>query len=314
MATKLSELLIDMETGDACIEDAYIASAKGKINVSHAIFESASKNYELPDDGQFVCYVESDQEGIPTKSEKAAGAACAAVGEELKAYLDAVESTAKKVKNSAEKDLKLLISIGKRVGVTMSESFEKEFAGPLASSLCEGGKLNLSAEKFMKGKDAYKVAKAYASGCCKALAAYGISMDIPESVKGITGCEGGSGNVSSLKQVDTKIKESGKAFDVSEPSKIGTAKASDISDLALAIYACANTADAVLKALGSNGKKDAMANLRSFCDGDGKISNPHKSINDDIQKYMGNLEKIGTIIASGFTDGVYAIQETISKK
>ena len=311
--TKLSELMIDMETGDACMEDAYIASAKGQINVSHAIFEAAYKNSELPDDGQFVCYVESAQEGIPTETKKASGVACAAVGKELGAYLDAVVATAKKVKNSAEKDLKTMIVIGKKVGVAMSENFEKDFAKPLGESICSDGKLTLNTDgKFIKGKDAYKIAKAYTNGCVKALSAFGISIDIPEAVKDFTGCECGSGTVSSLKQVDTKIKESGSAFKTGDGSTTGTVKPKDITDVALAIYSCANVADAVIKAVSTSAKKEAMANINSFC-GD-KLGNSHHSINGDIQGYMNNLEKIGNTIASGFTDSAYALMETISKK
>lgn len=314
MATKLSELMLDMETGDACMEDAYIASAKGKIAVSHAIFEAAYKNYELPDDGQFVCYVESDQEGIPTESEKAAGTACAAVGQELSAFLDATVETAKKIKSSAEKDLKTLIAIGKKVGVTMSESFDKEFATPLGQEICSEGRLTLSADKFMKSKNSCKIAKAYTKGCVYTLAAFGISVDLPEAVKDFVSVDTAAGTVDSIKKVESKLSDGGRAFAIGDVGTTNIATASDITDLALAVYTCANVADAVIKACDGAAKKDAIANVNSFCNGDGKISRTHHAINGDIKKYMSNLEKIGTTVASGFTDAVYALMETISKK
>lgn len=315
MATKLSELMLDMETGDACMEDAYIASAKGKIAVSHAIFEAAYKNYELPDDGQFVCYVESDQEGIPTESEKAAGTACAAVGQELGAFLDATIETAKKVKSSAEKDLKTLIAVGKKVGVGMSGDFEKEFATPLGQEICSEGRLTLTADKFMKSKNSCKIAKAYTKGCVYTLAAFGINVDIPETVKSFVSVDSSAGTVDSLKKVESKLSDGGRAFAIGEIGTTNTASASDIADLALAVYTCANVADAVIKACGSGAKKDAISNINSFCsEGNGKISRSHHAINGDIKKYMSNLEKIGSTIASGFTDAVYALMETISKK
>ena len=315
MATTLDELMIDMETGDACLEDAYIASAKGQINVAHAIFESAYKNYELPDDGQFVCYVESDQEGIPTKSDKAAGAACAAVGKEIGAYLDAVLATAKKVKTSAEKNLKTIIIAGKRQGITMSEAFEKDFAEPLGKSLTENGKLSLQSDKFLKSKDSFKLAKSFVNGCIYTLAAYGISLDIPESVKNYIGSDTSSTEVSSIKQFDSKLSAGGKAFGVKASGTIGSLKASDISDMAMSVYSIANTADAVIKAVSSSAKKDAVKKLDGFCsEGNTKISKSMHSINGDIQKYMSNLEEIGNAITTGFTDSAYALMETISKK
>ena len=320
MATKLSDLMLDMETGDACMEDVYIASAKGKINVSHAIFESAYKNYELPDDGQFVCYVESAQEGIPTDSAKAAGTACAAVGHELGAFLDATVEVAKKVKSAAEKDLKTLIAVGKKVGVTMSDNFEGGFAEPLGKAIVSGRRMDLSAKKFMKSRHSCRIAKCYAKGMVNILAAYGISIsgDLNATVKDFTGCGDVRGSVNSLKDVESKLSDGGRALNThgsdGERGTTDSIKAGDITDMAMAVYTCANVADAVIKACGGSAKKNAIAMVNSFCnDGSGKISRTVEAINGDIQKYMANLEAIGKAISTGFTDGVYALMETISK-
>ena len=319
MATKFSDLMLDMETGDACLEDAYIAEAKGKINVSHAIFEAAYKNYELPDDGQFVCYVESDQEGIPTKSEKAAGLSCAAVGQELGAFLDATVETAKKVKSSAEKDLKTLIALGKKVGVNMSENFEGGFAAPLGKAIVVNGRLTLSDAKFIKSRNACKIAKAYTKGMINICAAFGVNIsgDVNALIKNFTGASDVKGKVDSLKALESKLNDGGKALSISGATEgtVDSIKAGDVTDLAMSIYCVANVADAVIKGCGG-AKKDAVAMINSFCGDDckgGKVSRTCEAINGDIQKYMGNLETIGKAIASGFTDSVYALSTTISK-
>lgn len=319
MATKLSDLMLDMETGDACLEDAYIAEAKGKINVSHAIFEAAYKNYELPDDGQFVCYVESDQEGIPTKSEKAAGLSCAAVGQELGAFLDATIEVARKVKASSEKDLKTLIAAGKKVGVNMSENFEGGFAAPLGKAIVVNGRLSLNNSKFIKSRNACKIAKAYTKGMINICAAFGVNIsgDINALIKNFTGAGDVKGTIDSLKALESKLNDGGKALSIGDAAEgtVDSIKAGDVTDLAMSIYCVANVADVVIKNC-SGTKKDTVAMINKFCGEDckdGKVSRTCEAINGDIQRYMGNLESIGKAIASGFTDSVYALMETISK-
>lgn len=320
MATKLSELMFDMETGDACIEDAYIASAKGKINVSHAIYEAAYKNYELPDNGQFMCYAESAQEGVPTESAKAAGTACDAVANELGSYFDAVIATAKKIKDACEKDLKTLIAVGKKVGVSMSSDFESGFAEPLGRAVISGRRMDLMSKKFIKSRHACKIAKCYAKGMTNILAAYGISIgsDIPGDVKRFTGCDSARGSVNSIKDVDSKLSDGGHALNIhgADGHQTDSIKAADISDLAMAVYSCAHVADSVLKNCSGSSKSSAIKMINSFCADEcrgGKVSRSCESINGDIQKYMSALEEITAAIVSGYTDSTYALMETISK-
>jgi hypothetical protein len=320
MATKLSELMLDMETGDACIEDAYIASAKGKINVSHAIYEAAYKNYELPDDGNFMCYVESAEEGIPSKSAAAATTACSAVANELGAFLDATVATAKKVKDACEKDLKTLIAVGKKVGVGMSNDFESGFAEPLGKAVVSGRRMDLVSKKFIKSRHACKIAKCYTKGMSSVLAAYGISIssDLNGEVRHFTGCGDVRGSVNSIRDVDSKLSDGGRALNIhgADERQTDSIKASDITDLAMAVYTCAHVADAVIKACGGGAKSSAIKMINSFCEDDcrgGKVSRICESINGDIQKYMANLEDIGGAISTGFTDSTYALMETVSK-
>lgn len=319
MATKVSDLILDMETGDACLEDAYIASAKGKIAVSHAIFEAAYKNYELPDDGNFVCYQESADAGIPTKSDAAAGTACEAVVRELSAFYDAVAATAKKVKDAAEKDLKTLIAIGKKVGVNMSENFEGGFAEPLGKAVVTSHRLDLSDKQFLKGRKTTKLAKNYTKGMCYIMSAYGSSIagDLNPSIKSFTGCDGGTKGVDSLKALESRLSDGGRALGGSVDTDRATdsVKAGDVTDLAMSVWTVANVADAVLKAT-KGGKKNADEMIRSFCSSDGKggkISRTAEAINGDIKKYMANLEEIGNAIATGYTNSVYVLMQTVSK-
>lgn len=317
MATKVSDLILDMETGDACLADAYIASAKGKIAVSHAIFEAAYKNCELPDDGSFACYQESAEAGIPTKSDAAASTACEAVVRELSAYYDAVVATAKKVKDAAEKDLKTLIAIGKKVGVSMSENFESGFAEPLGKAVVSSRRLELSDKKFLRSRASVGLAKDYTKGMCYTMAAFGVRIgtDLNPGIKSFTGCSGDVKTASCLKTLDSALSDGGRAMRVGSERTTDSIKAADVTDLAMSVWTVANVADAVLKA-GKGGKKEADSLIRSFCNGDakpGKISRTCESINGDIKKYMANLEEIGNAISTGYTDSVYVLMQAVSR-
>ena len=320
MATKVSDLFLDMETGDACIEDAYIEQSKAKIGVSNAIFEAAYKNSELPDDGQFACYLESAENGIPTQTNAATGTACEAVIHELDAFYDGIIATAKKVKDASEKNLKSLIAVGKKVGVSMSEDFERGFAEPLGKAVVTSRRLDLSDDKFLKGAKTVKIAKAYAKGMCYAMGAYGVKLgsDIRADVKSFTGA-GDCKTASCIKSLEGALSDAGRALNVGESADekgaTGSIKAADITDLAMACWATANVADAVLKA-GKSAKKDAANAVRSFCKDDakpGKISRTAEAINGDIAKYMTNLENCGKAIATGFTNSAYVLMNTVLK-
>ena len=317
MATTLFDLVADMETGDACESDVQIEYARHCIKCSEIIYESAAKNYELPDGREFACYMEASDMGIPAKSANAAGVACEAVNKELGAYLDAVIETAKKVKASGEKNLKALIGVGKKVGVSISENFEGNFAAPLGKAVVSGGRLQLNSKKFLKSRTTCKLAKCYAKGMAYTLSAYGIS--ITGNMNGIAKDFGSvsdvRGSVSSLKDVESRISDGGRAMNThgAEDKNVDSIKAGDITDLAMAIYTTLNVADAVLKACNGSAKKNALAMIKSFCGEDGgkKITRTMDAINGDISKYMDDLKAVGTAVASGLTDSVYALMESI---
>lgn len=318
MAT-IFDLIADMETGDACEQDAYIEYAYRRITTSNIIYEQAAKNYELPDSGSFMCYTESADMGIPTRSAAAAGTACEAVNQELGAYLDALIETAKKVKASSEKNLKALIAIGKKVGVQISENFEGNFAAPLGKAVVNSGRLSLNAKKFMRSRQSCKVAKGFAKGMAYSLSAYGVSItgEMTAIAKDFGSVSDVRGSVETLKAVESRIADGGRAMGWVDAEKgvVDSVRAGDITDLAMAVYTTLNVADAVLKATGGSTKKNALAMIKSFCSDDGgngkKITRTMDAINGDIKKYTENLKEVGTAATTGLTDSVYALMESI---
>lgn len=320
MSTKVSDLILDMETGDACLEDAYIAEAKGKIGVSHAIFEAAYKISELPEDGNFVIVQEAAEAGVPNTIEGAVKTASSAVAHELSAFLDECVATAKKVKASAEKDLKALIAIGKKVGVnadSSSSNFEGDFAEPLGKAVVGKGRMDLSDKKFLRSKNTVKIAKGYAKGMAYIMSAFGLSISdaFNSSIKSFVGFDGSTrGSVESLKALESRLSDGGRALSVSADAETDSIKARDISDLAMALYTVANIATAVISA--GKGKKNAESVINSLCgdDCDGKkVSRTCEAINSDIKKYAQDLQDIGNAISTGYTNSVYTLMSTVSK-
>lgn len=322
MSTKVTDLILDMETGDACLEDAYIASAKGKINVSAAIFEAAYKISELPEDGTFAIVQEAAEAGVPNTVEGATKTASAAVAHELSAFFDEVVATAKKVKASAEKDLKGLIALGKKLGVSAdpnSSNFEGDFAEPLGKAVVGKGRMDLSDKKFLRSKNTVKIAKGYAKGMAYILSAYGVSIadGFTGGVKSFVGFDGSTrGSVESLKAFESRLSDGGRALSVSADAETDSVKARDITDLAMALYTVANVASAVIDATKGGAKKNADGIINALCskDCDGKkVSRTCESINSDIKKYAQDLQNIGNAIATGYTNSVYTLMSTVSK-
>ena len=122
----------------------------------------------------------------------------------------------------------------------------------------------------------------------------------------------------SLKALESRLSDGGRALGGSVDAERGTdsVKAGDVTDLAMSVWTVANVADAVLKA-SKGGKKNVDEMIRSFCSADGgksgKISRTAEAINGDIKKYMANLEEIGNAIATGYTNSVYTLMQTVSK-
>ena len=49
-----SDILLDLDTGDASMHDVHVKEAQGKINVASAIFEYAATLAECPENSAFV--------------------------------------------------------------------------------------------------------------------------------------------------------------------------------------------------------------------------------------------------------------------
>lgn len=185
-----SEILLDLDTGDASMHDVRAKEAAGKINVASAIFEYAAKLAEMPEDSRFIQEAAdaAEEAGLPTKPAEGTGLATEAVAQELIAFYDVVVENAKKVKTAADRDMKAIIGLGKKYGIAASAAqqgnFMIAFAKPLAQALVRDFATNrysknaITFEKgiFPKAADSEKLIFAYGNCMARLAAVFGMSI------------------------------------------------------------------------------------------------------------------------------------------
>ena len=325
---KVSDIIIDMATGDASMRDAYIQEAAGKVEVATAVFEAAYKISELPA-GDFMIVQEAAEEGLPTDQGSACDLACDSVKQAMSGFYDMLVETAKKIKESATKDMKLVIAMAKKFGISNNVSnFATAFANPLGKSVenAAGGRVELNDKRFLKGKFSIKLADSYVKGVTSLLLAYGINVtDVfsdpviakeiekkvakgtPESFKGVAGFLSDGGKLIKIEKITDK-----------DGHYTDSVKGSDIADLAISLYIVIAVSDAVVKTAGNkSAKATAMAGINALCEkedcGDKKVSKSIVAIGDDITKWKDSVEAITTAITKTYTDSIYTLYETITK-
>ena len=316
--SKYTELMLDVACGDASEYDAYIEQAIGKINVSNAIFALESKIAELPEGEEFMCVQEAADAGLPFVQEEAVEVSCEAVKQQLTAFYDLINNTAKKVQSACDKDMKLLIAFGKKNGVALGGNFE-EFVNNLASKVT-GAKF--SDKKFIKGKYAVKLAESFGKGMINLMAAYGLSIEVSDPIiDGIIGKANKAAEVSTVRCIEGKLTDGGKALATEKITSRGfhytdSPKSKDFVQMAIALYTVLNVAKDVASTT-SKSKKAAIANMNKCMDNDTlkakRITRSCEGINDDIKKWTSNLTSVVDSITTAFGDSVYAINEVGTK-
>ena len=185
-----SELLLDLDTGDASMHDVHVKEAQGKINVSSAIFEYAAKLAEQSENSAFIqeAAAAAEESGLPTSPAEGAGLATESVAQELIGFYDVVVENAKKVKSAAERDMKAIIGLGKKYGISTSAAssgnFMISFAKPLAQALVRDYAVNrksknyirFSKDIFPKASESEKLIFAYGNSMARLAAVFGLSI------------------------------------------------------------------------------------------------------------------------------------------
>lgn len=328
---KVSDLMLDLHTGTASMEDAYIQEAFHKIKVSSGIFEAAYNISELEEDEIQYVQEAAAANGLPTDKKGAIGAAGAAVKEELSSYYDLMVSTAKKLKTVLDKDLKALAAVGKRYGVSLDmQDFVGGFVQPLCKEMFrEERKFELSSKRFIKGKYAAKLAEDYGKGVSRSLYAFDLSIDtvFGEEAIGLLIRRVNldkKNKVSDMRDVASLLSDGGKLLKsldkvTADAHYEQRVKEKDVASLCYSIYAVYKIADAIInEANETRAKKLAMHKLDQLCNeasgNNARIARSFDTVNEGIKEWSQNLMDVEQNIEKAYTDSCYLLLEVSKKK
>lgn len=328
---KLTEILVDMATKDIQPEDIHIAECVGQINVSSAFFNSA---YGIANLDPSECTQEeyamiqeaATSEKIPVDKDGAIKFSAEAINQELKAYLKLVETTAKKVKSYADKGMKVLFTLGKKIGVEKNSDFLAGYVQPLCAAFDSKYPKGIELTKggFVKAKYSTRMAENYVKGMMNTLAAYGISIDevvdndvvsaiVRSNVKSRK-------DVSDLRDVESNLSTGGKqlSFDktlTKETHYSSAVKTRDLNAYAMSLYVLLYVSDTIIKKISADGKSalTKIKGLTTECGENKKVGRSCESINDGIKEWTANLTSITTNISKCITDSAYFAVEALGK-
>lgn len=331
---KVSDLILDMATGDASAEDVHIQEALGRINVSSSIFEAAYNISELSSEDISFVQEAADKEGIPTDKEGSVGVANEAINRELESYYDLTIATAKKVKSVASKSMALFRNAGKKLGVNQSSDFleeSKAIAAAFGEAYPKGMKLD-GDSGFLKSKYAARMAENYCMGMVNTLNAYGIEINsvfedkVVKIIADLSNWNKALDLASSkkpelaLRDMRGKLIRGGKqlSFDkvlTRDQHYTDNVTGKDIQTFGIAVYTLIAVSDAVAKC--ASQKKSAIAAVRKTvadCTNPRRVTRSCEDINDGVKEWSSNLNSLTANITKGFNDSIYGVTKSISKK
>lgn len=326
---KFKDLMLDLATGDASSNDPYIAEAAGQVKVAASYYEAASMINELVEFNELEVVQEVAAADLPTDAKGSAALGCTAVKKGMEGLFKVIRETADKVRKQAEKDMKVLLTIGKKYQVsapTGNKNITSDFAEPLAKALFDKNnkKIELPKLQFLKVKYADEIAKNYVKGMCSFVHAYG--YDISEIFKdqviskelNKNYCK--SGSCDSLKCVAEALSDGAKLIKFDEITKekhyTDAVKPTDIVGFTTSLYMIIAVSTAVCDALKGEDSsvKSMLDSLFEDCNEDEKkIAKPVAKIGDNMKEWTTDVQNVTNTIAKAFTDSVYSLSEAISK-
>ena len=330
---KVSDIMLDLETGDASVHDAYIQEAMGQVNVSAAIYDAAKNIASLdPSEMTEVIQEAATNAGLPTDREKAIELMYEAAERELigtcrHLYQEAslfVESA-----TSATSPTAVLDMLAKKCGAKTTLNPSKQYAKEFAQSVLKCKELDVKKATFIKGSSAQKVSAAVIKAFVHLAQAAGIS--IPESitnndsVKAVvpalptSKCDGECsvsyivGNVQNAADALSSAFTTDKGEKLSAPDIQKTDKPTrdDIATVMccwFAVVAVANAIKGEMKSAGSKvEKKISAANAKQ---NKKKASGDIEKCNASAPKVNADLKKACSSLNSAFKDAFYSIIST----
>lgn len=181
MGIKVSDIMLDLGSGDACVNDVYVEQAIGQVNVSSAIFtacEAFAESYADLDDSERENVVqEAANAGLPTTPEGAVDCAYEALSNALIGTFRHFHSESAIVQEAftgATCPMKGIVAIAKKLGADPEKlkgvACDPASAKTIANAL---GKVKLAkGKRFVKAGAIKKITQKWINGTSLVLNAY----------------------------------------------------------------------------------------------------------------------------------------------
>lgn len=328
MGIKVSDVMLDLATGDASMHDAYIQEAMGKIRVSAAIYDAASKIADLDDNerGDSVVQEAATAVGLPYDREGAIQVIYEAVQHELSGMVQQIYDQNSKLNDMYSKPtspIKAVVALAKKNGVSGKMDYSRDYAGAVADAVVKNKGVSLEGKHFLKAKSARKRTEAYIRGVATMLNAYNVSMDtlfddptvsaVARQVK----CK----ECKTLKCIESSLSAGGtliKTAELSEEDYTDKITKNDLATVITCIFALYKTANFVNKSLSGNKGKAAQKFATDIVEGSkckDKVCSAAEDLNDktpdsdgnkksNIENYSINLKDTATNLLKAFGDSI----------
>ena len=325
----ITELMLDIASGDASEDDVHVQECLGHINISAREFAAAYSISEYPGDLPSIIVESASKANLPTNKGEAKEVANTAVIQGLSAFYNLMIATAKKVRAATERELRAYAALGKKYGINFDKhNFLTGFLNPLCAAVEKDGLLGkLDDRSFIKGKYAARMVENYGKGMANLMSGYGLSIDnvFGDSVVGLIVRNNFSGKktIKDLRDVESNMSTGGKQLNFDKTLDKKThyqdyVKIVDFKMLAISIYALSKISEAIIVTLGNaSTKKTAMDNIKKLfneaSDGNKRVVRSVESISDGTKEWSDNLNKLTTNMTGAFTDSSYELLKMLKK-
>ena len=325
----ITELMLDIASGDASEDDVHVQECLGHINISAREFAAAYSISEYPGDLPSIIVESASKANLPTNKGEAKEVANTAVIQGLSAFYNLMIATAKKVRAATERELRAYAALGKKYGINFDKhNFLTGFLNPLCAAVEKDGLLGkLDDRSFIKGKYAARMVENYGKGMANLMSGYGLSIDnvFGDSVVGLIVRNNFSGKktIKDLRDVESNMSTGGKQLNFDKTLDKKThyqdyVKIVDFKMLAISIYALSKISEAIIVTLGNaSTKKTAMDNIKKLfneaSDGNKRVVRSVESISDGTKEWSDNLSKLTTNMTGAFTDSSYELLKMLKK-
>jgi hypothetical protein len=325
----ITELMLDIASGDASEDDVHVQECLGHINISAREFAAAYSISEYPGDLPSIIVESASKANLPTNKGEAKEVANTAVIQGLSAFYNLMIATAKKVRAATERELRAYAALGKKYGINFDKhNFLTGFLNPLCAAVEKDGLLGkLDDRSFIKGKYAARMVENYGKGMANLMSGYGLSIDnvFGDSVVGLIVRNNFSGKktIKDLRDVESNMSTGGKQLNFDKTLDKKThyqdyVKIVDFKMLAISIYALSKISESIIVTLGNaSTKKTAMDNIKKLfneaSDGNKRVIRSVESISDGTKEWSDNLNKLTANMVGAFTDSSYELLKMLKK-